>query len=543
MSVIYDCIVVGSGPSGVQAAQTLVQGGMQVAMLDVGVNQEQFYQQQFPDTHFSQMRKSDPNQHLYLLGKNMESIHKDWKGNQDRLTPPLAFTKELVKEWQTKSPKQEAFMESLAKGGLGNAWGRGAFTYSNQELKAIGLSTHGWSQHFQEIAQRIGVSGTKGIGVDLEQLMPPLLLDKNMQTIFQRYKRHSKQWKKKGVHMERTPLAVQNQPNVERLSEQYWDIDFWSLQKSAGYHPGHTLKELHTRDNFSYLPQHYVYEFQEIGGSVKVLAKHIQTKENKVFNCRRLILCASVLGTARIVLNSLSQSPRKVPLLCNAFTYGVWLNTRMFGRQNSLKRSSFSQLSMYEREDARQPFNLLNLYTYRSLLLSKLIRELPFSFRFSYQLSAIVKEMLVVGGLHLPEGAHPHNFMQLLPCKKSPLGKSLDIHYQHDPNKAKAALSRMNATMLRLRAIPVLSRPTTPGSSKHYAGTFPFADWPQAFQLAASGRLHFTQNIYIGDASGFRFLPAKGPTLTIMANAHRIAKEVLKSRQIDMGELTKTEKR
>lgn len=536
MSVIYDCIVVGSGPSGVQAAQTLVEGGMQVAMLDVGVPQDQFYQEQSPNADFTQLRKSDQNQHLYLLGKDMESIHRDWEGQQDRLTPPLAFTKKLVEKWQTKSPNQQAFMESLAKGGLGNAWGRGAFTYCEEELQAIGLSTHRWAQFYQKVAKRIGVSGTKGIGLDLDQLMPPLLLDKNMQTLFQRYKRYSQRWKEKELYMERTPLAVQNQPNVERLSEQYWDIDFWSLQKSAGYHPGHTLKKLLPQSNFSYLPQHYVYEFQEIGDQVKVLAKHIRSKEDKGFNCRRLILCASVLGTARIVLNSLSQSPRKVPLLCNAFTYGVWLNTKMFGKQNSLKRSSFSQLSVYERQDGQQHFNLLNLYTYRSLLLSKLIRELPFSFRFSYQLSAIVKEMLVIGGLHLPEEAHPHNFMQLIPSKTSPLGKSLDIHYQHDIAKTKAVLSRMNRAMLRWRAIPVLSRATASGSSKHYAGTFPFAEWPQAFQLAASGRLHFTQNIYIGDASGFRFLPAKGPTLTIMANAHRIAMEILKSRKINFGQ-------
>ena len=543
MAVVYDCIVVGSGPSGVQAAQTLVAGGMQVAMLDVGVHQDQFYQDQSPNTDFSQLRQSDPNQHLYLLGKDMESIHKDWAGGQDRLTPPLAFTKKLVAKWQAQLPKEQAFMESLAKGGLGNAWGRGAFTYNQDEIKSIGLSAHEWPQYYQQVARRIGVSGTKGIGLDIEQLMPPLLLDKNMQMLFQGYKRNSRRWKKNGFYMERTPLAVQNQPNEDRLSEQYWDVDFWSLQKSAGYHPGHTLNKLLQRNNFKYLPQHYVCKFQELEGKVKVQAKHVVSKENKTFYCRRLILCASVLGTARIVLNSLSESPRKVPLLCNAFTYGVWLNTRMFGRQNSLKRSSFSQLSIYEREDENQHFNLLNLYTYRSLLLSKLIRELPFSFRFSYQLSAIVKEMLVIGGLHLPEGANAQNYMQLIPSKDSPLGKSLDIHYQHDESKAKAVLKRMNRAMLGWRAIPILSRPTCSGSSKHYAGTFPFAEWPQEFQLAASGRLHFTQNIYIGDASGFRFLPAKGPTLTIMANAHRIAKEILKSRPIDMGQLAKTGER
>lgn len=537
MPIVYDCIVVGSGPSGVQAAQTLVEGGMHVAMLDVGVHQEKYYQNQSLTADFSQLRKSDGNQHQYFLGKDLQSVHKDWEGTKDRLTPPLAFTKALVADWQTQTrhTKPQAFIESLARGGLGNAWGRGAFTFSPDELQRLGAPLEGWSSHYEKIATRIGISGTKGLGVQLDGLMPPLLLDKNMRGIWQRYKRRLAKGKNKEIFVERTPLAVQNQPHHNRPTEQYYDMDFWSLQKSAGYYPGHTLKTLQSSSNFHYLPQHYVYKFQEINGEVEVMVKQITSKKNKSFRCRRLLLCASVLGTARIVLNSLSEAPRKTPIVCNPFSYGAWLNMHMFGQQNSLKKSSFSQLSVYQKASSASSFNLLNLYTYRSLLLTKLIKELPFSFRFSYQLSAIIKEMLVVGGLHLPETTREENYIQLLPSQKSPIGKDLDIHYQHNTQELKAVFRQICKAMLPWGLIPILRQETASGSSKHYAGTLPFAEWPKAFQLAASGRLHFTQNIYIGDASSFRFLPAKGPTLTIMANAHRIALEILKSRKIDFG--------
>jgi len=537
MSLVYDCIVVGSGPSGVQAAQTLLEGGFKVGMLDVGVDQDQFYKKQLPASDFDHLRKSDPNQHLYFLGKNLDSVHADWMGTQDRLTPPLAFTKRLVAEWQTqtKSRKHIAFMESLAKGGLGNAWGRGAFTYDRSEQEKLGLSTDGWREAYEQIASRIGISGTKGIGADLTNLMPALLIDRNMQTLRQSYQRYKSYWKKKGIFLERTPLAVQNQANAERPTEQYWDLDFWSLQKSAGYHPGHTLSKLMASPNFHYLPQHYVYKFKERGNQVEILAKHTESRVDKTFIAKRLLICASVLGTARIVLNSLSQGPKKLPLLCNSFSYGTWLNMRMFGRQNSIKKSSFSQLSVFQRKDQTSSFNLLSLYTYRSLLLTKLIRELPLSFRFGYQVSAIIKEMLVIGGLHLPERYHSQNYLQLLPSTSSPIGKDLDIHYKHDEVSRKKALRQINKAMLGWGAIPMLFQSTDCGSSKHYAGTLPSSPIAKPYQLAPSGRLHFTQNIYIGDASGFCFLPAKGPTLTIMANAHRVAQQILSPRKIQWG--------
>lgn len=531
MHPIYDCIVVGSGPSGVQAAQTLLEGKMKVLMLDVGIKQDQFYQDHLPANNFTKLRESDPDQHNYFLGKNLESVAKDWHNKQDRLTPPLAFTKELVDLWQAKMDKKSSqnFMESLAKGGLGNAWGRGAFTFNPKELDKVGLSPVATKQAYQTIAQRIGISGTQGQGANLSTLLPPLFLDKSMQYLWNKYDQKREHWEQKGFFLERTPLAVQSIPKKGRQDEQYWDIDFWSLGKSAGYHPGHTLDQLLQKANFTYLSQHYVFKFKDQTDGVKVTAKHTGSLEEKTFYCKRLLLCASVLGTARIVMNSLHAQGQKRPLICNPFAYGTWLNTKMFGQQNSKEKSSFSQLSLFEQAPDAESFHLLNLYTYRSLLLTKLINELPLSYRFSYQIFAILKEMLVIGGLHLPEEGHSSNFIRLLPDEKSPSGHILDINYQHDSKRLKKAISRINKPLFKWGAIPIKTQYTASGTSKHYAGTFPFSSRARPFCLSTEGRIHHTRHVYIGDASGFKYLPAKGPTLTIMANAHTVASGLLET--------------
>jgi hypothetical protein len=40
--------------------------------------------------------------------------------------------------------------------------------------------------------------------------------------------------------------------------------------------------------------------------------------------------------------------------------------------------------------------------------------------------------------------------------------------------------------------------------------------------------LHGTRNVYVADGSGFKYLPAKGITFSLMANAHVTAENVLR---------------
>jgi choline dehydrogenase-like flavoprotein len=64
------------------------------------------------------------------------------------------------------------------------------------------------------------------------------------------------------------------------------------------------------------------------------------------------------------------------------------------------------------------------------------------------------------------------------------------------------------------------------GASIHYAGTLPFGNDDVPLTCKATGRLRGSANVYVADSSTWRFLPAKGLTFTLMANARRVAAEV-----------------
>ena len=61
------------------------------------------------------------------------------------------------------------------------------------------------------------------------------------------------------------------------------------------------------------------------------------------------------------------------------------------------------------------------------------------------------------------------------------------------------------------------------GGTAHQAGTLRFGEDPQSSVLNLDCRSHEIENLYVTDASFFPSIGAVNPTLTIIANALRVA--------------------
>lgn len=69
----------------------------------------------------------------------------------------------------------------------------------------------------------------------------------------------------------------------------------------------------------------------------------------------------------------------------------------------------------------------------------------------------------------------------------------------------------------------LLSKSLGPGWGFHWAGTIPMRSNPKPFETDANGRIWNSERVHCVDGSVLPSLPAKNHSLTIMANAHRIA--------------------
>ena len=98
------------------------------------------------------------------------------------------------------------------------------------------------------------------------------------------------------------------------------------------------------------------------------------------------------------------------------------------------------------------------------------------------------------------------------------------------PNqRAKTTLRRVvtklfrNQKYFRATPFPFMGGLGAPGRGNHSGGSFPMSKKPKEFETDTLGRPFGFENVNVVDSTIFPTVPATTITLTIMANAHRIA--------------------
>jgi hypothetical protein len=209
---LHDHIVVGSGCTGAMAAQTLVESGARVTMLDVGITDAK-YKDLVPDKDFISIRKTEPEQHRYLLGDRFESIPWGNIKTGAQLTPPRQFMVEGVEEFLALHSKTFFPMESLAYGGLGSGWGVGCCVFSKSELEKAGLDHSKMMEAYRTVSSRIGISGAlddaSPYTIDgLDNFLPATELDENCGFLYGKYQRDKVSLNRQDFYMGRPAIWI-----------------------------------------------------------------------------------------------------------------------------------------------------------------------------------------------------------------------------------------------------------------------------------------------------------------------------------------------
>lgn len=528
-----DVVVVGSGPSGAHAARTLVDRGATVTMLDVGVTDPR-WGALVPPGDFTTLRRADPEQHRYLLGDAFEGIPWGAVRPGAQLTPPRQYVARDVDRWAPFVSDSFVPIESLAYGGLGSAWGLGCFVFSDAELARAGLDAAAMRPAYAEVARRIGIAAARddaspyALG-DVQCVQPPLRVDEVGRRLLDVYGHKRSRLQARGFVLGQPPVALLTADLEGRRATTYDDMDFYSDAGESAYRPWTTVNELRAHPAFEYRPGRLVVEFSVEGDTVRVVTLRTDTGEREIVSARRLVLAAGVLGTARIVLRSLGRD-RRLPVLCNHFCYMPAVVPAMLGRPAEQHKSSMVQLVMFHDADgAHADVAMASLYTYRSLLLFRIVKDAPIDFADGRRIMQFLQSSLVIAGLHHPDAAAASKYVELAADPTLPTGDVLRGAYTLSDGERAATRRRERGYIAALRALGCfVLRRIYPGfgSSAHLGGTLPFSRDERAFTLAPDGRVHGTANVYVADGSGLRFLPAKGVTFTLMANAHRVAEAV-----------------
>lgn len=534
---IYDYIIIGSGCTGAMAAQTLVDAGVKVLMLDVALDDKK-YKSIFPEKNFVDIREQETNQHQYFLGENFEGVQTGDVKTGAQLTPPRKHIIEKVAELLPIISNTFFPMESLAYGGLGSGWGVGCCQFSKAEMDKVGLDYNGMLKAYQWVGDKIGISGqvddiapyTLG---KLNKYQAALKIDSNAQALYKAYKNKKSTLNANGFFMGRTTLAVITQELNGRKPYNYQDTDFYSDKDESAYRPWITIEQLKKSSLFQLQTNIFVLSFLENENGVEVCCFDVVSGEKKYIAAKKLILASGVLGTARIVLRSFNEFDQKLPLLCNPYAYIPCLQWRMLGKELEKERSGFSQLSLFY-DPGKNNFDvaMASIYSYRSLMLFRLAKETPLNLYDGRIIMNYLMPAFTIMGIHHPEAYSQGKYLQLQKSADALTNDILYAEYKMSEEENSCIKEREKKYIRAMRSLGCWAiKRIDPGmgASIHYAGTLPFNNQEKIFTLSNSGRLNGTKNVFVADGSGFSYLPAKGLTYSLMANAHLVAQSVLKN--------------
>jgi len=420
---------------------------------------------------------------------------------------------------------------SGAYGGFSNTWGAQTMVYSAASFVDWPFSRDELEPDYRAILSSIPYAGERD---DLEEYFPlwgpadplPPLSD-NATRILERYRRHRLQVRRHGVILGKSRLALKGSSCVS------CGLCLTGCPYSYVYSASHTFDDLILSQRVEYVAGFAAEEVGEEGERPYVVAREIATGARETFRADRVFLACGAIGTTRLVASSLEMWSQPIHLQESAqflMPLASIRGSKRLSQDDSFTLNQFNILMPFD--EAGRDLVQIHGYPYNKSMdeaLPAVLRTATTRF-----LGAMVLKHLTVGLGYLPSwwspgfdvtierpvaGAHSARVLITSDSKGDLLAAE----------KLRAINGRLMCVAPYLGVVPVVPMVSLspPGKSYHYGGSFPHANDPvEGRETDLLGRLHPWRNVHLVDASAFPTVSATTFTLTIMANAHRIARAV-----------------
>ncbi len=515
---MHDAIVVGAGPAGTAAAYALRE--RDVLVLDVGFQPPDLAD---PRKNVFELRQSEPDLFDFMIGERFEALHNLHRRpiSLKLKSPRMTY---IAREWQSLSPLVSDTFEttmSFAQGGLASAWGAGVYRFTDRDLATFPICAADLNPWYDLLTEHIGVSGgaddLSGDFGSTEGLLPPMRLSGLASDLLRCYERRRDAMRERGLRIGLPRLSVLTRPHRGREAYRYENLEFFRSRDPAVYNPAYTLNELVDQRRVRYRTHRLVLRYEEHQDHVEVVARNIDDGVIERFRGRQLFLGAGTLNTAKLVLQSKDDHTTRLPLLDNPMSCIPLLRLGRIGAALDVYDTSFSQLAAVFDQGPGRPLIQGSVYGTTGPLRSDVLFDFPLALSANLTACRALAPAILLLMLFYPASHAPGNFVRLRASGE------IEVFYGN-PSLGEAE-GRIISALRRLGFLGLLSLCQYPpaGTSLHYAGTLPMSQQPGPYQTHTDGRLFGSERVYVTDGANFSALPAKNHTLTIMANAMRVA--------------------
>jgi choline dehydrogenase-like flavoprotein len=520
---MFDVLIVGSGVSGVAAALRFADKGVKPCLVDVGLTpphgtlvQENFYSYRKNHDSFAVM-----------IGENFEGLidlGKESPSVPAKLASPLMrFVTARAQEYSPMETSGFDVIQSFSQGGLASAWGAGLYRYLDRDLEGFPLGSRDLAPYYDRLTKEIGISGvnddlTPYFGKD-ERLQKPLRPSANASRIMKKYLRKREKFNDKGVYFGRPRLGVLTEGKDGRKVCDYSNLEFWQPGLSHIYSPVFTLKGLIRGEKLTYQEGLLVKSWSRQNADLIVRAEKVESGEIVYLRCKKLVLAAGAVGSARMALQTKKDTKTKLSLLDNPAIQFPFVIPSRIGAKLEDDAFGLTQLNLVYDSNKFKKILQGSLLEVTSPSRAEFFHHFPWAAQDNLRLIRDVLPALIVLQLFLP--ADTSN-AAMLGLKEDGSLKVQAEKDRIDPEIKKDILKIFRRLGAFSTSSLVVDVPK--GLSIHYAGTLPMkADPKVEYTCDRYGELYGEPDVFVVDGSVFPALSAKNYSFALMANAMRIA--------------------
>jgi len=525
-----DYLVIGTGPSGVSATAALLARGASVRVVDPGVRLE-------PEkTELTErLRSKAPEQ---WTPNDLQFLKEGLKASPSGFETKLCYGSDFPYRWEDPLVRYESLQTpqvkaSFAPGGLSNVWGAGILPFMDAELASWPIAKRELDPHFRAALKLMNYSATHDELEEHHPLhgepQPALRLSAAAARFLADTRRHSDRLKSSGVRVAPARLAV------KAVECRYCGLCLYGCPWGLIWNSVHGLRELERQygSKLDYRAGWTADTIAEKDGWVEVSGSTRGTVET--LSAGRVFLGAGCIPSTRILLKSGGHYDLPAPMIDSQYFMFPFLRWRSAGDVFGERMTTLAQLfvSLMAPRISRWSIHL-SVYSFNDQIGGLLRNKLAIFGPLATPLTRfLAHRMLVFGGyLHSDESS------RLKLTLRQPDGDGISrliLSHQDNPRTHVAARGAAR-TLLRLwhslggvPLVPML-QVKDPGTSYHFGGSFPMTEKPtEIFQSDKLGRPTGYRRVHLIDSSCLPSIPASTITLSVMANAHRIATAAPKS--------------
>ncbi|HTR89063.1 MAG TPA: GMC oxidoreductase [Solirubrobacteraceae bacterium] len=521
-------VVLGSGPAGMAAAHALCGAGHRVTVLDAGDRIEPGRMDVF-----ERLAGLEPERwpgELVELARDSFPVDvrrvplKPAYGSlfpYAREDPDLAIEAENVET-----------LPSLACGGLSNSWGASILPFRERDIADWPISLEELRPHYEAVLGFVPVAGEHD---ELAGVLPlytgaprALRRTRQMEVVLGHLRRNAVGLSEAGFNFGASRLAV-NASVGDGGGCRHCGLCLYGCPYGAIYNARHTLERLVSDGSVDYRSGIYVDRLAEDERSVTIDFHHRRrpTDRGRLTAAGVFVACGAISST-RLMLDSTGWPRRTRRLVDSQYFISPMLTVRRAPVSAAEQGNTLAQLFL-ELDDPRISSNTIHmqLYGYNDLMLAALARHVALSPRRLERLlqPALGRMVIVQGYLHSAESPG-------LELGRGGRGDDrVRLVGEHDPTdggRVRGLLRRLAANGRRLGMVPLpgLAQVGRPGKGNHVGGSLSMRSAPGELETDTLGRLPGWRRVSVVDAAILPSVPATTVTLSVMANAHRIATRV-----------------